>query len=780
MFDKPIEIYDIEVAPNFFSYIGLSSEVDIDYVSNLVRNNYGTPLRQILTNNNIPFNEFVINETRNDFEKLIRHIYSDIILVGFNNHDYDDVILKFLLLIVSYKNRKPALVNGLKMYVRNSKGMLSTKEYPIFEGDKIRNIAHLNHTIYMMSQYIISIDFKSKNKNKIFQALKNLKAPFQSIDLFEIMEMNEKKSLKMLAIMYKWWIIQDLPYKFDEKVTSDRVSLVLDYNCNDVLITALSFKIRLKDLKLRKKMMDKYNHTFKIMSLNKSNIANLFIMTDYSEISKTPVNRFKYLRTERNSIAINDLISCKVHFKDLIKVDIDEMVYAGRNAKKVPKPLFKQCSLNDFLNYIRSLQIVRTNEIDFIIHFPTGVSFNFKSGGLHSVDNPRKLQTIPGEVYYKDFDFGSYYPGFVISEYVAPKHLNAEAFHALAIKYTSERLEYKSLLKVHEYGTNEYEDADTGASSLKIVINAGLFGKFGSEDSFLYDLAALLTVTINGQLILLMLAERYTAAGLKVVNANTDGLICEIKHDQLDTYYEIGKEFAEMVEIPYEYTDYYQYTNRDINNYIAVKEGAETMDYAEAIDKGLIKQKGFFVDTIDPSKGYENPIIPYAVNKYFIDGSPVEQTIKHHCDNNPDNIMDFCFAQKIDANKFNMQLIYPNGQRLDLQKNVRAYISTKPSKNGLYGQLYKKRIEPLVTETRSGKVSVNHGSFFKEKLPVTIFNDWFPVKDASEYNIDYNYYISKAKETIRVIEYGIMANTPAQRKKKIKQSISDELQGKLF
>ena len=67
-----------------------------------------------------------------------------------------------------------------------------------------------------------------------------------------------------------------------------------------------------------------------------------------------------------------------------------------------------------------------------------------------------------------------------------------------------------------------------------------------------------------------------------------------------------------------------------------------------------------------------------------------------------------------------------------------------------------------------------------EHRQCTLFNDWFPVKDADEYNIDYQYYINKAKETITIIEKGIFAKTPSQTAKKLREAISNESQLNLW
>ena len=66
---------------------------------------------------------------------------------------------------------------------------------------------------------------------------------------------------------------------------------------------------------------------------------------------------------------------------------------------------------------------------------------------------------------------------------------------------------------------------DVIANTLKIFLN-GSFGKLGSKYSLLYAPDLLLQTTITGQLALLMLIERMEDAGIQIVSANTDGIVC--------------------------------------------------------------------------------------------------------------------------------------------------------------------------------------------------------------------------------------------------------------
>ena len=105
---------------------------------------------------------------------------------------------------------------------------------------------------------------------------------------------------------------------------------------------------------------------------------------------------------------------------------------------------------------------------------------------------------------------------------------------------------------------------------------------------YLYSPKSMYSVTVNGQLYLLQLIERLSLAGIKCFYANTDGITCRVRKDQVELYYEICNKFAREVKISCEYQKYSKCIIRDCNNYLIVT------------SEGKLKKKGSFVtDTFD-------------------------------------------------------------------------------------------------------------------------------------------------------------------------------------
>ncbi|MDZ7906352.1 MAG: hypothetical protein U5N55_11680 [Cypionkella sp.] len=73
------------------------------------------------------------------------------------------------------------------------------------------------------------------------------------------------------------------------------------------------------------------------------------------------------------------------------------------------------------------------------------------------------------------------------------------------------------------------------ANSLKLAAN-GTYGKTNDKFSALFDPKHTMAVTINGQLLLSMLAERLMGVpSLRIIQVNTDGITYYIHESQLAT-----------------------------------------------------------------------------------------------------------------------------------------------------------------------------------------------------------------------------------------------------
>lgn len=297
-----------------------------------------------------------------------------------------------------------------------------------------------------------------------------------------------------------------------------------------------------------------------------------------------------------------------------------------------------------------------------------------------------------------------------------PKHLGKE-FLEVYKQIKDERIEAK------------HNGDKVKNETLKLALN-GLSGNLQNEHNFCYSPFAVMQIRINGQLLLLMLAERLTQIGCRIVQANTDGLFVLLKKDVYSKVNSICREWEQLTKLTLEedrFKAMYQYA---INDYFAITEDNK------------VKEKGMFITTVKLGKGLTPKIIPKAVINFFKDGIPVEDTIKGCKD-----IRDFLMSEKT-GKQWHVE--YMNEEQ---QRTNRFYAST----NGGYLWKWKDtghKDGEIITYTESYveehkcKASARQYQNMLTASGVTLLNK-FDDKPIKERKINYRYYITEAYKIIR-------------------------------
>jgi len=561
----------------------------------------------------------------------------------------------------------------------------------------------VNSVLYQLSQDIINTDNIYYDHD--LKILTQFGVSFVSIDLLAMgFEWGKRRSLKQASINLKWYRIQDLPYRFNKILNNIEVEEVTDYCINDVLSTLRMYKHLREAIKLRLAINSKYElKPFEsVLNKTKSGIADVILAKLYSKYSGEYYNSFKDKRTYYTKIKVQNCISDKITFKN-------------------PE-------LKKLVAKLRTLEITSTKgELKFKIK-AFGLEFKIGAGGLHSDDKPAKFNNK--NYILKDVDVISYYTSVVINNSVSPKHLNKDAW-----------------LKATEFITNDRKRAkregdSITASTLKITINSGGFGKMGFENHWVYDREAMVKVTINGQLFLLMLIEWLTEAGFEVISANTDGVITKIPRDREEVFDSICRLWEDATKFSLESTYYKLYIRKDINNYFTIKED------------NTLKVKGSFNERIDLEAGYAPPVLAIAWQEYFRNGIKPETTIFNHIYTSPDAIYDYCDSPKV---KKTFKIIYTElvnnvFTTKSLQHSNRFYVCTKG------GYIFKDYVIPQYTVDSKGRRKRKKPVSLKAGFKVTLFNNYFAVNNVNEYNIDYKYYIDMVYKVINKIEKGKQLN----------------------
>lgn len=701
--------YDVEVTRNYFSVVFVDLRSYLKIFSDCVDNDgKAIPLVDKLTIaeikkrlETIPKKRFVLYEDDDtDLFSLLYWLQQKADYFGYNNRKYDRLMLSALLMYYNQFDKPSKLITFL----------------------------------YETSQRVI----RSSNNDTLWTdnftslILRNNVA-FRDLDLFQIFRLDHyHKSLKQTSINIKWYNLKEytmppigdldrhyyherLPEAkgmtdrelnihycnvFERFIPREYLQEMADYNDNDVYIVAELIRMNQEEVLLRYRISEEYN--VDVFSASRSTIADKVIVKLYSKFTGLHPKAFIDTKTIRRKILVSEILSDKIAFS-------------------TPE-------LNDILSDIRSLTL-RGEKGEFDREFTfMGTSYTIATGGLHSNEIPA-VYVENSDSIIVDRDVASYYPNMIRSLKVCQKHLIPKAWFRIADTIVDERLEHKHLAKDKSLDSIDRDKHATAAACLKIVANAGIFGKMGSEKSFLCDKKAMYQVTINGQLFLLMLIEKLELAGIHVISANTDGIVTIVPRELEQTADDICHWWEKYLGLELEFTYYTKYVTEGVNSYLTVKRGGSSKF------KGRMNPKMFLEDL---SKGYNSPIVAKCVTEYFINGTPVMETLR-----NAKSILDFCRTQNVN-HKYRLEFTHVVDGKIVtdiVQRNTRFYISSTG------GTLMK--VESMGwnehNEEQVKKSSLCAGQ------RVSICNT-VDDTDISELNVNYLYYYNEAMAIIEPIE----------------------------
>lgn len=140
----------------------------------------------------------------------------------------------------------------------------------------------------------------------------------------------------------------------------------------------------------------------------------------------------------------------------------------------------------------------------------------------------------------------------------------------------------------------------------------------------------------------------------------------------------------------------------------------------------------------DLSKGYNSPIVAKAVTEYFINGTPVMETLR-----NSKSILDFCRTQNVNR-KYYIEYTHVVDHKMvveEVQRNTRFYVSLTG------GSLMKVEILGW-DENNQPKLKKSSLCAGQRVIVCNLVED----KDISELNINYLYYYNECMAIIEPIE----------------------------
>lgn len=633
-------------------------------------------------------------------------------MVGFNNVGFDYPILHGLLQV----REKAPTVSGKAV---------ATKAYKLAQ-EQINSQDAFGKSIRPSEEYV------------------------KQVDLYKINHFDNKAratSLKMLEFNMRSDTIEDLPFAPGHVLSEEEMDVLLKYNMHDVKQTLAFYRHTLPSIKFRQELSQKYNRDF--LNHNDTKIGKDYFIMELERLM--PQSCYKYSngkrvinQTKRSVIKIKDCLFDYYDFNRPEFVAVYEWFAKQKISEtkgvfsEIPEHLLGDVAKYSHL-YIKQRKFAHApNEEDLVEFYKEqpmgwidrkelkakkkgesqysywkcwreadnlnvvvdGFRFDFGTGGIHGslestiIDSDEKYMII-------DADVSSMYPNIAIANRVYPEHLS-EKFCDIYEDVYNQRKSYAK-------GTAEN-------AMLKLALN-GVYGDSNNQYSPFYDPKYTMTITINGQLSLCLLAEKLLKiTGLKLIQVNTDGITVLLPRKYKRWYDSICKYWQEQVGLELEFAEYNRMLIRDVNNYLAV------------YTNGKVKRKGVYqYEGLGWHQDQGALVIPKAAEAYMLHGKDVEEFIKEHLTN---NVFDFMLRTKVPRNS-SLVLIDDEGNERRQQNICRYYAST----NG--GKLVK-IMPPLVEGEPERRIGIDTEYNLKTCNDMSDFGN----------DIDITYYVDAAKKLV--------------------------------
>ena len=510
-----------------------------------------------------------------------------------------------------------------------------------------------------------------KEGKKPFQVVKNAKKyPLNDYDTIL-----KDKSLKQLeAFMGDDIRETEVDFNIDRPLTEEEIKQTLYYNHHDVI----------EVLRVLDYCWDDFEGQLDIIEL---------YGLDMSYFTKTKVQ-----------LAVSPKILNAVDqhtLDDEFDIRLPETIQLSDKYKFIPEWYMNPKNWR-YKEHLRSEDNQHNNQLCCTV---AGIPHVFAWGGCHGADD--KEAVFEGIILHADV--ASMYPTTDI-EYglLSRKFKNPDDFKQMR--------DFRLKLKSEKNPKNK---------ALKPMIN-GVYGAGKDRNNPSYDPLMANLTCIFGQMFILDLIDKLEPY-CRLLQTNTDGIFVLCENEEMkNKVIEITNQVGERLKMEFEIDEYTKLIQKDVNNYIAVKQNGE------------LECKGAMVKFNKPIDN-DLPILNDAVRNYLAYDIPVEQTI-----NECEEYIKFQKVIKLSA-KYK-EIWYGNG------------VSGKDNKiTSINGELLKGKVHRVFASKRQ-----SDGSIYKLKIekgvksyeqfantPTHLFIDNEDVHDKSipEY-LDKEYYINEVKKRI--------------------------------
>ena len=528
-------------------------------------------------------------------------------------------------------------------------------------------------TLYNKAMAIIHVQ---DDDNRWMHSVKPSDRHVEQIDLFKIHHFDNKAratSLKVLEFNMRSDSIEDLPFKVGTNLNAEQIEVLKKYNAHDVAQTKAFYHHTLDMIRFREELTHKYQRDF--MNHNDTKIGKDYFAMRLEEAGVTLYDFGPKGRTPRQTKRP------VIQLKDAI----------------LPWITFQSSEFNRVLGWLKDQTITETKGVfDDVVARVNGFDFVFGLGGIHGSVESEVIES-DDEFIVVDLDVTSYYPNLAITNGFYPEHLG-KTFVSI----------YKHLFEQRK----SYPKKSAESAMLKLALN-GVYGDSNNQFSVFYDPLFTMSITLNGQLLLCLLAEGLMhIEGLRLIQVNTDGLTVRVPRANKWLVDVAAAAWQQRTGLNLEEAVYKSMMIRDVNNYIAVYENGST------------KRKGAYEYDMDWSQNHGGMVIAKVAEKVLVEGAPIRKTLEQWPD-----IMDFMLRTKVPRSSH--LALERDGVTVQLQNITRYYIA----EGG--GHLFK-WMPPLAKKPGEWrKIGVESG------WGVQPCND---IRDAGKLPVDFDYYIREVEK----------------------------------
>lgn len=508
------------------------------------------------------------------------------------------------------------------------------------------------------------------------------------IDLYKIHHFDNnarRTSLKVLEFNMRSRNIKDLPFPPGTFLKREQLPILRQYNKHDVRETKKFYHHSLDAIKMREDLSAKYNKNF--LNHNDTKIGkDYFIMKLEESIPGSCYYRDNYnkkqpCQTVRGSIPLEPIIFNYIQFE--------------------------QPEFNRILNHFKSQSVDSSQIKGFFKKLTCTINeftYVFGAGGIHGSVNSQSILS-DNDYAIIDIDVASYYPNLAITNQLYPEHLSDQFCDIYLDVYKQRKATVKKSPE------NEM---------LKLALN-GVYGDSNNIYSPFYDPAYTMSITINGQLLLCLLADQLIKnQHLTMIQINTDGVTVKIPRQHQQWLNDICDWWEVLTRLELERVEYSAMYIRDVNNYIG-----------EFTD-GKLKRKGAYAHNRDDQrelpwhKNHSALVVAKAAEAALVHGQDIKDFICNHSD-----YMDFMLRAKVPRSSRLVGVVNETDTPLE---NIQRYYVTDDS-----GVALVKIMPPLAKKPDVyRRIGIDVG------WKVAPCNDLADMK----LPINYDYYIQQAKKLV--------------------------------